>query len=332
MKVPPAIRPAFAAAVQKRCADNDWPAGVTVLAAGKKKLLHLQRYPLPPSPQEALASRIVEALQARRQRGDGEYPASLDEVIDEAHALLPPTAGNRQSKGRTGKGAPLLKKTLSLPSFQAKVLVGLKNVANSPAALADDKAVLADSPTLLELLLVRTRTASNEVATVAELKKKVAAGLQREFEEALRRRIAGRTLPAGIGCLLQKNKPLLFLIGNVTSLHGARGMPAARAGEPPAPRGVSTASHVVEFAGAFDAAFARLDREKAAHNLVSLVDLRVAVAVDRAAFDAGLRALRLAGRYTLSAAEGRHGIRPEEREAGIIEDGTLLLFVSRKLT
>jgi hypothetical protein len=40
--------------------------------------------------------------------------------------------------------------------------------------------------------------------------------------------------------------------------------------------------------------------------------------------------LRHQGRYSLSAAEGRHGILPEEHDAGIIEDGSLLLFVSRK--
>jgi hypothetical protein len=54
------------------------------------------------------------------------------------------------------------------------------------------------------------------------------------------------------------------------------------------------------------------------------------VPVDRAAFDTGLHQLRVAGRYSLSAAEGRHGLSPEEREAGITEDGTLLLYVSRR--
>ena len=47
-------------------------------------------------------------------------------------------------------------------------------------------------------------------------------------------------------------------------------------------------------------------------------------------FNAELRKLRVAGRYTLSAAEGRHGISPEEHAAGIVEDGSLLLYVSRK--
>jgi hypothetical protein len=43
-----------------------------------------------------------------------------------------------------------------------------------------------------------------------------------------------------------------------------------------------------------------------------------------------LQRLRRAGRYSLSAAEGRHGISAEERDAAIPEDGSLLLFVSRR--
>jgi hypothetical protein len=52
--------------------------------------------------------------------------------------------------------------------------------------------------------------------------------------------------------------------------------------------------------------------------------------VERTTFDAGLEELRRAGRYTLSGAEGRHGVSDAERDAGICEVGTLLLYVSRK--
>jgi hypothetical protein len=79
----------------------------------------------------------------------------------------------------------------------------------------------------------------------------------------------------------------------------------------------------------FTAAFDRLDREAGAHNFVSLVELRRALPWDRPTFDAELRKLRLAGRYTLSAAEGRHGISAQEKAAGMVEDGALLLYVSR---
>jgi hypothetical protein len=86
----------------------------------------------------------------------------------------------------------------------------------------------------------------------------------------------------------------------------------------------------VDFTSLFDEAFARLEREHGSHNHVNLTVLRRAVPVERAAFDAGLQQLRRAGRYSLSAAEGRHGLSAEEQDAGIHEDGSLLLFVSRR--
>lgn len=85
-------------------------------------------------------------------------------------------------------------------------------------------------------------------------------------------------------------------------------------------------------ADTFDAAFERLDRATGSHNFVSLVDLRRAMPWDRATFDAELKRQRRAGRYTLAAAEGRHGVTAEEREAGILEGGTLLLYVLRRAT
>jgi hypothetical protein len=86
----------------------------------------------------------------------------------------------------------------------------------------------------------------------------------------------------------------------------------------------------VDLAQAFQHAFALLDREGGGHNQVSLVDLRARVPSERAAFDAALQELRRQGCFTLSAAEGRHGITFEEQAAGLREDGALLLFVSRR--
>ncbi len=93
----------------------------------------------------------------------------------------------------------------------------------------------------------------------------------------------------------------------------------------------ATGGATEEFDARFDAVFEALDRQKGRHNLVSLVDLRRALnGVTRAEFDRALHALRRAGRYGLSAAESVHGIQPEDRAAGILEGGSLLLHVSRK--
>jgi hypothetical protein len=119
------------------------------------------------------------------------------------------------------------------------------------------------------------------------------------------------------------------LIKGTKRLFGLKDLHAGRAVAVPAPAPPVPAA-ATDFSRAFDEAFSRLDREKGSHNFVSLVPLRHAVPVPRDAFDAGLRQLRLAGRYTVSAAEGRHGLSPEERDAGIPEDGALLLYVSRR--
>ncbi len=86
-----------------------------------------------------------------------------------------------------------------------------------------------------------------------------------------------------------------------------------------------------DFDHRFALAFDRLDRAAGGHNFVSLVELRKALPdIGCDAFDRGFRALRIAGKYTPSAAEGRFGVATEERQAGIMEEGTLLLFVSRQ--
>jgi hypothetical protein len=94
---------------------------------------------------------------------------------------------------------------------------------------------------------------------------------------------------------------------------------------------VDAARPPADLAAALDSAFDRLDRQAGGHNFVSLVDPRRELAGHgRAAVDAELHRQRRAGRYSLAAAEGRHGLTDAERAAGIPEDGQLLLFVARR--
>ncbi len=69
-----------------------------------------------------------------------------------------------------------------------------------------------------------------------------------------------------------------------------------------------------------------------ATNFVTLADLRRTLAgFGRDEFDAGLRRLRLDGSYSLDSHEGLHGsLTPEEREAGVREAGSMLIYVSRR--
>jgi hypothetical protein len=146
------------------------------------------------------------------------------------------------------------------------------------------------------------------------------------FAEALQKRIQERTLPHGVGWLLIKNTKRLFLASDV---HLTPVSKFEEDSSPPAPAPRAELAPLT-FSQAFDEAFGRLDRAAGGHNFVSLAEIRPALGVERDAFDAGLRDLRRTGRYTLSAAEGRHGLGEAERVAGVIEDGTLLLYVSRR--
>jgi hypothetical protein len=216
--------------------------------------------------------------------------------------------------------AALVKKALAAEPFRSQALVAIARQPDAPVALVADRDAVAASPLLVRAALGAARSADNQAVGLADLKKKLVPALQQPFADALGRHIADGRLPPGVGCLRIRKKPHLFLLADL-------GVPAPA--QPPALAQPALASPQ-DFTRLFEEAFDRLDRERGSHNLVSLVGLRRAVPADRAAFDAELQRLRRAGRYSLSAAEGRHGISPEERDAAIPEDGSLLLFVSRR--
>ena len=81
------------------------------------------------------------------------------------------------------------------------------------------------------------------------------------------------------------------------------------------------------FADRFSEAFTRLERDHG-FNLVRLLDLRRALPeFTRKQFDNGLNHLRRNKLFTLSSGQSR---KEEEREAAILENGSLLMFVSRR--
>lgn len=253
-----------------------------------------------------LAEKMVQTLRERKQRGEDALPLTLAQLARLADA----TAGPRTILAAVH---PQRK------AFSQHAVAARKDL-QAPAALLEDLPWLAASPSLLEFLLQTARTPSNHALTAAELKAKATSKLQKPFQEALTRQVQDETLPPTVGWVLSKNSRKLFLLADLHT--GCR--PRKAWIEERRPAGP------VDFGPAFEQAFQQLDRQAGGHNFVSLVDLRQALPLDRATFDAQLRQLRLAGRYTLSAAEGRHGLGPEEQEAGITEDGTLLLYVSRK--
>ena len=87
---------------------------------------------------------------------------------------------------------------------------------------------------------------------------------------------------------------------------------------------------VISFEQKFLQAFDRLDAQTGGSNFVNLRQLRQAMPeFTQEQFDAGIRELQRLGRAYLRASEGRHGITPEDRAAGIIQGDVLHLHVSR---
>ncbi len=275
-----------------------------------------------PSKKEAaiveLAEGFLRVLQTQRALGADAYPLPVQRLVE----LTDPQAPAAQ-----------VKKALNKRRFVQETLAVRAKAPDAPIALAADVAALAASPLTLEFLLRQARTAATQAFGVADLKKKAATKLQKPFQEALTRRLAENTLPPTVGWVSIIGRPKLFLLSDLRTgaAQSAAGGPQTAPPAAPTPT-TGQALAVPDFATAFDAAFDQLDRAAGGHNFVSLVVLRQAVPVGREAFDRELHELRRAGRYRLSAAEGRHGISPEEREAAVTEEGSLLLFVSRSRT
>ncbi len=309
LKLPAPLRAAWDQALSERLAEGDLPAAAALVQQGKKRLLHWRDYPLPKKPEERLAQALLGELSACRQRGS-DYPLPLARLLEKVDGAA---------------SAALWKKALALPEPRARVLFGVKQGPAAPVTLRDDRELLVASDLLLLTALKLARAPDNEAVGAADLKRKVARELQPDFAAALAERVAARRRPPGIGCVLHKKKPLFFLLDGIIAGEGTPANELPQAGLKQ--EAIQTGA---DFRVAFDAAFDELDRRRGGHNFVSLVGLRAAVKAPPEQFDRQLQELRRAGSYTLSAAEGRHGISPEEQAAGIPEDGALLLYVSRR--
>ena len=255
--------------------------------------------------------KIRRVLAAQRRLGGKAYPVSLKRLLELAEL---PTALN------TFKEDPVL---ISALGTRAKTF---SKQPDNPVALREDLEMFAASPMLLDFALRLARTKSIQCHTVASLGGKLSSNIKKPFQQAVNVQMEQNRLPSHIGWIKDRT-PKLFL---VEDLHIAGGLPgiasAAVATVPQPPASVDPS----EFPARFAAAFEKFDKAGGSHNFVSLVDLRRELAeFSREVFDAELRKLRIARRFTLSAAEGRHGISEEMRAAGILEGDALLLYVMK---
>jgi hypothetical protein len=266
-----------------------------------------------------LADKMIAALAEQRRRGPDAYPVTV--------ARLAQLADSQTSQN------VLLKAINKRKGFLDKVIIAKRLDINSPLALLDDMQTLAESCQLMVFLLRSARTPTNQAFSIAELKNKVTAGLKDAFAAAANRQIDENRLPEGIAWIFVKRTRRLFFMHDVhpgtqpSSSGLERSISRDGNSVQPGPNFPMTGT---DFPEQFGIAFEKLNRQEGSVNFVSLVELRRALAAfPRPVFDAELRKLWSEGRYSLRAAEGRFGISPEERDAGFLQEGTLLLFVSR---
>ncbi len=310
-KIDAGLGEAFERDVRRRIAENVLPPDVEWLP--KAKALHPLWLPMPKPPQVEMAERLVRVLEAQRRLGSESYPVRLNRLVE-----LTGLAANKK-----------LTSALKAEPFASRAVRLVTKHHAPPVILAEDVEQAVDHPGLLGFLLETGRDAGVQAFSVAELKARLDTRAQVLFGDAVARRMEAGALPNGVGWIGanigKKKDRLLFRLEDV---HGGR--PAAAAPREQRAPGTDVRAGGSDFDAAFDEAFTRLDREGGSYNFVSLVDLRRVLPFDRAAFDVHLRRLREARRYSLSAAEGRDGLAAEQRAAGILEEGTLLLFVSRR--
>ena len=318
------LRKPFEDAITRQVNENTLPQSVGVRLEKSKPLLYLRRIPppeLPPGkPEDVLAEKLLQVLEAQKQLGGDSYPLSLKRLVELADPQAAPD---------------LIDKAVGKKPFKGHAVVAEKKSQTALVFLNEDQAQLLSSGWLLEFLMGAKRQPNeNAFAVEALLPKK--SPLLPSLQETVNQQIETNSLPPTVGWMWIGGKRQLFLLEDI---HSSR--PAGTVAAPPATPSRADESQEThethqpheppsDFAPRFDEAFAQLNRRNGDINFVSLVEMRKALPMPADSFNAELRTLRVAGRYTLSGAEGRHGISSEEHTAGIVEDGSLLLYVSRK--
>lgn len=166
--------------------------------------------------------------------------------------------------------------------------------------------------------------------SAAELEKEVSGKPGTMLRRALERAFE-TGLPSGFGAVRRSGTWVFLrvdrLVARREGVSSARILPRV----PPSSVSPDASKAAESFSSAFDAAFDRLNALHRGLNFVKLKDLRDALPnFERSAFDAGLRALRIAARYDLTPNEGTHlRLSAEEREAGIVEAGARLVICRR---
>jgi hypothetical protein len=280
-----------------------------------------------------LAGRMLLVLEAQRRLGADAYPPTLRRLAE--HCDL------NASDTRVTKGA--CHKAMTEVSVVAAKVKGKPNL-DAPVVLRRDieEDFTRALPALLRFALAtvtgggKGKPTETTAFAPSDVKGRLVPELQKPLVAALERGIERQDLPEDVAWVVTKGKPYLFLVDKIRPGAGRPARPAAGAAQTPSHAADGDAGPAVrpvqDFAEALRMAFEQLDRRNRATNFVKLADLRRALAeFGRDEFDSGLRTLRLNGEFALDSHEGLHGsLTPEEREAGVREAGSLLIYVSRR--
>ncbi len=302
---------------------------------------------------EAVAKRLLDVLRSQKRLGRPAYPLTLQRLAE-----LTDRTPERDA------AAAVRKATFSHAAVVAAPIPGKGTKASVPpymnanVALREDVDLLVGSVEFLETALGDCRSDKDQAFTLDEIVKQALAkwdkSLTGRFAQLTSEKLASGSTPSTIGWIKKNRKPLLFLMEDIfpKGAHACGSQGAAheadrkrQAVEPAdgqaavvsgfstmTTTNASTVSTVVDdgFAGQFEEAFRRLDRDRGSNNFVWLTDLRRALAeYSHQQFDAGLRRLREARRYMLNAGEGHFGVSDEQKKSSIYETGTIYLSVSR---
>jgi hypothetical protein len=287
-----------------------------------------------PDKNALLARRMVSVLEQQRRQGEAAYPPTLRRLAE--------LCGFKGAENALRKAA-----TTAPMAGRATVLArkGKTLIVDAPVALNEDlQGNLASALSglmgfALTPIVSKTKKGTSETSafTLAELVKRVLPEHKTRFESAVKEAIERLSLPRGVGFVLVKGQPLLFLTDNVRPASSRPTCPVdAHVSKPDRDKEVPTPSDDAfrprDFTQAFRAAFEILDRRNGSTNFVKIADLRQALdEFSREEFDAGLRRLRIDGVFSLDSHEGLHGsLSHEEREAGVREAGSLLVYASRR--
>ncbi len=270
---------------------------------------------------QALADSMVETLLAQQAVNPGSY-MTLGDL-----ARLTDAKANRVS----------VKKAARTKVFCKKAIVAKQGDLLAPVALKTDLSPLAKSHQILRYLLDLRAKNKTRAHTVASLKKQLTGRLKdrlkHRFQASVTRQLAEGKLPADVGCVVASNgKPHLFRLQDLmpevwrTAIEKSQSLTTKPSTKLPSKPPIEAP----DFAQEFESIFEQLDRDQGSYNFVTLAELRTSLpGYSREEFDARLRELRQARRFRLSGAENRSDVSARQRDAGIKEAGSLLLYAQR---